>query len=242
MAAGMAADRTQPPAARDVPRAILLDALGTLVDLVPPAPALAQELGARGVVVSEEQAREALLAEMAYYRAHLDQAPDPQGLARLRARCARVLGEALPEAAAALAEHELLDALMGSLRFRPYPEVPGVLRALRAHGARLVVVSNWDVSLHEVLHRTGLAALVDAAVSSAELGTAKPAPAIFAHALELAGGVPAADALHAGDSVEADVMGARGAGLQAVLVARHGESPPPGVRAVADLTGLLVPS
>jgi putative hydrolase of the HAD superfamily len=242
MAGRMVLDGIQQRAHGAAPRAVLLDALGTLVELVPPWPALVRELAARGVAVPEQDARAAFRAEMAYYRAHLHEAPDRDGLARLRARCARVLGDALGAPAATLPDGELLDALMASLRFRPYPEVAGVLRALRGRGARLVVVSNWDVSLHEVLGRTGLAPLVDGAVSSAELGAAKPDPAIFAHALELAGGVPAAEALHAGDSVEADVEGARGAGLQTVLVARHGEAPPPGVRAIADLTGLLVPS
>ncbi len=47
---------------------------------------------------------------------------------------------------------------------------------LRAAGARLVVVSNWDVSLHVALADTGLADLVDGAISSAELGAAKPDP------------------------------------------------------------------
>jgi putative hydrolase of the HAD superfamily len=136
----------------------------------------------------------------------------------------------------------VLASLMASLAFRPYPEVRGVLRALRAAGVRLVVVSNWDVSLHDMLDRTGLSALVDGAVSSAELGAAKPDPAIFERALELAGDVPASEALHAGDSLEADVAGALGAGLQAVLVARDGGAPPAGVRAVASLTGVLVPS
>jgi putative hydrolase of the HAD superfamily len=218
---------------------VLLDALGTLVELVPPWPALVRELRARGVEVREDEARAALLGEMAYYRAHLHEAPTPVALAGLRARCARTLGDALPPAAAALGDDELLAALMASLSFRPYPEVRGVLRALRAAGARLVVVSNWDVSLHDMLDRTGLSPLVDGAVSSAELGAAKPDAAIFQHALELAGGVAPGDALHAGDSVEADVEGALGAGLGAVLVARHGERPPPGVQAVRTLRGIV---
>ena len=57
-----------------------------------------------------------------------------------------------------------------------------------------MVVSNWDVSLHERLAETGLAPLVDGAVASAELGAAKPDPAIFARGLELAGAA-AADGL-----------------------------------------------
>jgi putative hydrolase of the HAD superfamily len=197
-----------------------------------------RELAARGVAVTVDEARSALLAEMAYYRAHHDEASDAAALADLRVRCAQVLGEALPERARALAAPELLAALMASLQFRPYPDVPGALRRLRAEGARLVVVSNWDVSLHEVLARTGLAALVDGAITSAEHGAAKPDPSIFAAALELAGGVPAAEALHAGDSVDVDVAGARAAGIEAVLVSRDGEPAPPGVRTVASLDAL----
>jgi putative hydrolase of the HAD superfamily len=116
--------------------------------------------------------------------------------------------------------------------------VAGTLARLRHAGARLVVVSNWDVSLHEVLARTGLAMLVDGAITSAELGAAKPAPAIFARALELAGGVAPARALHAGDSVEADVAGARAAGIEAVLVVRDGTPAPAGVRTIRSLAEL----
>jgi len=232
MVAGMRADGI---------RAVLLDALGTLVDLVPPWPALVRELAARGVTVSEAHAREAMLAEMAYYRVHHAQAGDAAALAELRARCARVLGEALGEPVRGLGPAELLAAMMASLRFVAYPEADGVLRELRARGVRLVVVSNWDVSLHEVLARTGLAALLDGAVTSAELGAAKPASAIFAAALELAGGVAPGEALHAGDSVEADVAGARAAGLRAVLVRRGDDASPhpEGVRTIASLDGLL---
>jgi putative hydrolase of the HAD superfamily len=113
-----------------------------------------------------------------------------------------------------------------------------VLGALRAQGARLIVVSNWDVSLHDVLAVTGLAALVDGAVSSAECGAAKPEAAIFERALVLAGDVAPAAALHAGDTLEADVAGARAAGLEAVLVVRDGAPAPAGVRAIADLRAL----
>jgi putative hydrolase of the HAD superfamily len=116
--------------------------------------------------------------------------------------------------------------------------VPATLRELRRRGLRLVVVSNWDVSLHERLAELGLAPLLDGAVASAELGVAKPDPAIFAHALALAGCAPE-HAWHAGDSPEADVAGARAAGVEPVLVARHGEPAPPGVAAVSSLDGLL---
>jgi putative hydrolase of the HAD superfamily len=207
-------------------RIVTLDALGTLVALAPPAPLLVARLRDRGVEVSERQAAAAIAAEIAYYRAHHDSAGDGASLARLRARCTDVLRAGLLRAGAdvVLPAPELQEALLGSLRFDPYPEVPAALRALRDAGHRLVVVSNWDVSLHEMLRRTGLAELVDGAISSAEAGAAKPAPEIFRQALALAGG-SAAGAVHVGDSVEHDVAGALAAGLRPVLVVRAGRAP-----------------
>jgi putative hydrolase of the HAD superfamily len=128
---------------------------------------------------------------------------------------------ALPPRAAGLPVEVLTAALLDSLVFSAYPDAGPALAALRADGWALVVVSNWDASLHERLVETGLAPLVDGAVASAELGVAKPDPAIFAHALELVGA--AADASwHVGDTPDVDVAGARAAGLRPVLVARAG--------------------
>jgi len=216
-------------------RAALLDALGTLVKLERPWPHLVAELRARGVSVSEDDARRAMLAEMAYYKANHDDASDWAGLKDLRRRCAGIVQA---ELGVALPLPDVEDAMLAAIRFRPYGEVPAVLRALRERGARIVVVSNWDVSLHDVLERTDLRALVDAVVTSAEFGAAKPDPAIFARALDLAG-ARAGDAVHAGDDVEADVHGARAAGIEPVLVARDGEQAPPGVRRITTLEGLL---
>ena len=218
-------------------RAVLLDALGTLVELPDPAAALVEELEARGVRVRPAEAGWAIGAEIAFYRSHMHHARDLEALADLRTRCTEVLRGGLPAHAREVPDLE--GALLGALRFRAYPEVPDVLRAWREAGVRLVVVSNWDVSLHEVLERTGLAELVDGALSSAEHGVAKPDPSIFAAGLELAG-VGADEALHVGDDLEADVGGARAAGIDVVLVDRSGGSAP-GVRTVERLDVLQVP-
>ena len=218
-------------------KAVLLDALGTLLELEPPAPLLVAELGARGLAVTEEEAWAALREEIAHYRAHHDSAGDRDGLAVLRADCTEVLRAALPPHARDA--DDLQAALLASLRFRPFAEVPAALAALRGRGTRLVVVSNWDVSLHDALAATGLDALVDGALTSAEVGRAKPDPLIFARALEVAG-VPAAAAVHVGDSMEFDVAGARAAGIEAMLVVRAG-TPPPGVRTIRSLSSLIAP-
>ena len=225
-------------------RVVLLDALGTLVELERPVPRLVAELRARGVRVGEEQAAAALREEIAYYRAHHDLAADAASLALLRDRCAELLRAGLERAGAdvsALTLGDLRAALLAALRFEPYEDVPGALATLRAAGHRLVVVSNWDVSLHEMLRTTGLAALVDGAISSAEAGARKPDPAIFRRALALAGAAPDdPPALHVGDSVKLDVAGALGAGLRAVLIARTGtpRDVPEGVPVRTSLDGL----
>lgn len=219
-------------------RVVLLDALGTLLELEDPGPPLAAQLAARGAPVGVEQARAAVVAEMAYYRAHHDEGSDPRRLAQLRDRCAAVLRDGLPPAARELGIPALTEALLHALRFRAYPDVAGALEALRSRGLRLVVVSNWDVSLHDQLAATGLAALLDGAVSSAEVGAGKPQPAIYARALELAGAAPA-QALMVGDSADTDVAGALGVGIAAVLLDRWGTAPdPPGARRIASLDEL----
>jgi putative hydrolase of the HAD superfamily len=213
--------------------------MGTLLTFEPPAPRLRAALReATGADVGEAGARRAIRAEIAYYRAHLHVGGDVAGLAELRRAAAEAMRPELPDPVAGLDGERLVAALLDALRFRAYPEVPATLRELRRRGLRLVVVSNWDVSLHERLAELGLAPLLDGAVASAELGAAKPDPAIFAHALALAGAEPGS-AWHAGDSLEADVAGARAAGVAPVLVARHGEAAPPGIPAVATLDGLL---
>ena len=220
-------------AQESTPRAILLDALGTLLTFEPPAPHLRAALIERaGTDIGDAGAQAAIKAEIAYYRAHLHEGTAPEALHDLRRRCAEAMGLPVPAGVA-------LDALLESLRFHAYPDSAPALRELRARGIRLVVVSNWDWSLHERLQETGLAELVDGAVASAEVGSAKPDGAIFAAALRIAG-TGAAGTWHVGDTPEADVAGARAAGIRPILVARDESAPAlEGVTAVRTLFELI---
>lgn len=214
---------------------MLLDAFGTLVHFADPAPALRDALHERlGVQVGIAEARAAMRAEVAFYRAHHDEAADSDGLRRLRLACGEVVRAALCLDAPV---EPVAEALVDAIRFEPFPEVVEVLDALRAGGTRLAVVSNWDVSLHGVLARLGLGERVDAVLTSAEEGVGKPAPEIFERALARVGAY-AHEALHVGDSLEHDVRGAEAAGIRAVLVARDGPRPE-GVDSVASLAELL---
>ena len=210
-------------------RALLLDALGTLVALEPPAPLLSAALG-----ISRADAERAIAAEIAYYREHIDEGRDAASVADLRRRCAAVVRDELSRPP----HEDLTEVLLSCLRFTAFDDAEPTLAASRAHGIRLVVVSNWDVSLHQVLEEVGIAPLLDAVLTSAETGARKPNPAIFELALELAG-VSRQEALHVGDSVREDVAGARAAGIEVVLLARDGRRGPPGVRTIAGLKELL---
>ena len=215
-------------------KAVLLDALGTLVELQPPAPRLREALRREGIEVAEEQAAAGFGAEIAYYRAHHLEGGDPDSLEGLRDRCAEELRRALavPELDHAAARR----AMLAALEFEPYPDALPALRALRERGLRLVIASNWDCSLPDWLGPAGLTPLVDGIVASATVGAAKPDPEPFRRALEIAGARPE-EALHAGDSLVNDVEGARAAGIRAVLVLRSGQ-PPPEVETVRSLTEL----
>jgi putative hydrolase of the HAD superfamily len=215
-------------------RAVLLDALGTLVELQPPAPRLRARLAEAGFEVSEEQAAAGFGAEIAYYLGHHMEGSDRDRLEDLRDRCATAMMEAL--ALPGLDHATAKRAMLGALEFRPFPDVVPALRVLRADGVRLVVASNWDCSLADWLGPAGLLELVDGVVTSAVVGAAKPDPAPFRRALELAG-VEAGEAVHVGDSAENDVEGARAAGIRALLINRAGE-PPHGVESIRSLEQL----
>lgn len=238
-------------AAQAPPRAVLLDALGTLIGIEPPwEPFVALLEQRHAITITVEEALGALRAEMAYYRGHCLAAGDPGSLAQLRAECSAVVAAQLGGAVAGLERAALTRTLLDALRFAAYPDVAPGLAALRRRGARLVVVSNWDISLHQALAAAGLTELVDGVVCSAEFGQAKPAPGIFAAALELAG-VTAGQAIHVGDSYEEDVVGARAAGIEPVLVSRtpgdggligaQSTAPAGDVRRISNLTELSEP-
>ncbi len=205
------------------PRAVLLDALGTLVELDPPAPRLRSELATRfGLAISPAQAEQAIGAEITYYRAHLERGRDAASLLELRAACAdvlsqeleRILGRTVP------AGPKMVDALLASLRFSAFADAHRALGELRAAGLRLVVVSNWDVSLGDVLKRVGLSECLNGVVTSAAVGLAKPEPGIFERGLSAAG-VSGGEAIHVGDGLREDVEGARAAGIEPVLIRRE---------------------
>lgn len=142
---------------------------------------------------------------------------------------------------------ELRTCLMGlHQELHLWSSVPAgtteALARLRAAGLRLGVVSNSDGRVETALEAAGLRHYFDVVLDSALAGVEKPDPAIFLAALE-ALGVQAEEALYVGDLYEVDVLGARSAGMDAVLLC-PGDGPPDArcrtIRSVADLADDLL--
>ena len=217
---------------------VLLDALGTLVALEPPAPRLRRLLGERGFEVDERRAGRAFAAEIAYYLEHHLEGSDEARLRDLRDRCAERMAEALE--LPGLDRATARELMLAALRFTPFEDALPALEALHGRGQRMLIVSNWDCSLPQWLGPAGLLERVEHVVTSAQVGAAKPAPAIFRQALAIAGARPE-QAVHVGDSMQNDVEGARAAGIRPVLVRRDGDAPPgvEAVRSLAELPALI---
>jgi putative hydrolase of the HAD superfamily len=114
------------------------------------------------------------------------------------------------------------------------PGARDALAALRKRGLGVACISNSDGTVANLLARVGLGAVLDFVVDSGVVGIEKPDPAIFALALERAG-VSAAEAIHVGDLFSVDVVGARRAGIEPVLLDPLGRYAERGCRTAPDV-------
>jgi putative hydrolase of the HAD superfamily len=97
------------------------------------------------------------------------------------------------------------------------PEAEPLLHGLKARGLTLGVISNSNGSVRGILEELGLARYLDLILDSTVVGVEKPNPRIFRMALEAARLAPA-QAVYIGDLYSVDVLGARSAGLRAILL------------------------
>jgi putative hydrolase of the HAD superfamily len=117
------------------------------------------------------------------------------------------------------------------------PDVPVALEGLKSR-VRMSVISNANGTVREKLRRVGLLGFFETVLDSHEEGVEKPDPRIFRNALERTG-TKVEEALYVGDIYHIDVIGARAAGMDVVLLDPadlHGDKD---VRRIAGLGALL---
>jgi REG-2-like HAD superfamily hydrolase len=136
----------------------------------------------------------------------------------------------------------LSELFMVTSHWHIFPDAYPTLEALQARGLVVGAVSNWVWNLPELLHALDLVRHFDFIAASARIGFEKPHPRIFEWALQAAGVEPAT-VIHVGDHLDADVEGARGVGIEGVLIDRAERYPadevPEGVPVIRSLDELL---
>ena len=150
------------------------------------------------------------------------------GVADSPARKAAIL-----EVQAYHAEHNIWEQV-------PDDVVPA-LEQLATLGVKLAITSNANGVLHRCFDRIGLTRFFDVICDSCIEGVEKPDPRFFHIVVERAGGRPETT-LHVGDLYHVDVVGARRAGMQAMLIDPHdlyGGYEVPRVRTLNDLVEQL---
>jgi len=116
---------------------------------------------------------------------------------------------------------DVFQEFAGTRNWQLFSDTVPALTALRARGLQLAIVSNFDGRLTQICDGLGLRNLFETIVLSTRAGYAKPDPAIFQAAVQRLG-VRCSEALHVGDSELEDLVGARNAGLQSLLIVRNG--------------------
>lgn len=116
---------------------------------------------------------------------------------------------------------ELYEHFTTARAWALYDDTLPALDGLAARGIPAGLITNYDTRVYRVLDALDLTGRLDSVTIPAHAGVSKPDRAIFAHALA-AHGVAASEALHVGDSLEDDYIGATGAGMSALLLDRKG--------------------
>ena len=102
-----------------------------------------------------------------------------------------------------------------------FDDVLPALEQLKQNGIILGLISNIDSDITPLFDKLGLMPLLQVVVTSRDSGYHKPQPEIFNEAARHAG-VKAGESMYIGDQYQIDVLGAKGAGMQGVLLDRNG--------------------
>jgi HAD superfamily hydrolase (TIGR01549 family) len=202
-------------------RAVLFDAGNTLIRM--DYAAIATELGRHGVAVTQEAVQRAEWKARVHVDAHLFAPAEARSTESRDTATAYIrywlggLGVTDPRVIDAMAEWRARYNAPVGLWTVAEPEAADALALVRAAGRVTGVISNSNGTIRGILERLALAPHLDFVLDSQEEGLEKPDPRLFQRALTRAG-VRAAEAAYIGDLYSVDVVGARRAGIRAVLM------------------------
>ncbi|MFC1900856.1 HAD family hydrolase [Chloroflexota bacterium] len=109
--------------------------------------------------------------------------------------------------------------LYKDIKFVLYDDVIPTLKTIREKDLTIGILTNIESGMEPICKELGLEPYIDIIVTSGEAGADKPQPKIFLLALEKAG-VEANEAIHVGDQPKIDIAGAKGAGINPLLLDR----------------------
>jgi 2-haloacid dehalogenase len=217
-------------------RACVFDAYGTLFDYASAAARCQDDLGAEwerlSVLWREKQLQYTWLRAIQGRHADFWQ----------------VTGDALDYAldTVGFSDRALREKLMGLyLSLEPFPEVPPVLRQLRAAGLKTAILSNGaPAMLAAVVEKAGLAGLFDHVLSVEEVGVFKPHRRVYQLAVDRLGVAPAAISFQSSNAW--DAYAASAFGMRVVWCNRYGQrrerlpgEPDREIRTLLDLPRLV---
>ncbi len=206
---------------------VFFDMMGTLVHFAPePEDLLVAAAAERGIPIDIRDARRGFATAGEWWnrqtarQAIMTDAERDASYTDFDVRVLRAVGVDVEPSVA----RSLLDSLIsesGKPTLSLYDDVLPALSILRDRNVRMGIISNIGRELPNIVEALGIAAYFDVLVSSAAAGYAKPDPRIFEWGIRQAAVQPN-EAAHVGDQYENDVLGAKGAGVQPVLVDRYG--------------------
>jgi putative hydrolase of the HAD superfamily len=132
--------------------------------------------------------------------------------------------------------------LSQGMSFVLFNDVLSTLKTLKERNLALGLLTNFDGEMKPICQQLGLEPYIEFTITSGEVGTDKPSPPIFLAALEQTG-INAAETVHVGDQYKSDVIGARGVGINPILIDRYDSYPEvndcPRIRSLTELTAYL---
>jgi putative hydrolase of the HAD superfamily len=111
-----------------------------------------------------------------------------------------------------------------------YKDVLPLFEELKKRNYLLGIITNADETISKMVVEMGLKPYLRAVITSQMVMAEKPDPAIFQAAYDEAGIEPA-EMVYVGDTYKSDVLGAKNAGSQGILLDRYGQA--------EDITGCI---